>query len=156
MRLGEITAFMSAQKAASLQHLRSGDERPFVFVHVRLVHLKDGDKKENRFYCSALPSKCDLLPLVGPFNSKGAAPPLVPPPQAPHPQHKHSGPCDICSGHHRAIFPLPWQLAEQARPLAASGGGRKGPQCQVLRPAALPVSSWAVSTVTHGGHEDPT
>lgn len=81
------------------------------------------------------------------------------PHHAPHPQRKHSGPCDICSGHHRAIFPLPWQLAEQARPLTASGGGRKGPQCQVARPAAPPVSSrqWgqAMSAVTRGGHRDP-
>lgn len=85
---------------------------------------------------------------MGPFNSKGTAPPCCPH-HAPHPQHKHSGPCDICSGHHRAIFPLPWQLAEQARPLTASGGGRKGPQCQVARPAAPPVSSRAVVP----GHE---
>lgn len=95
---------------------------------------------------------------MGPFNSKGTAPPCCPH-HAPHPQHKHSGPCDICSGHHRAIFPLPWQLAEQARPLTASGGGRKGPQCQVARPAAPPVSSgqWcrAMSAVTRGGHRDP-
>lgn len=73
-----------------------------------------------------------------------AQPLLFRPHQAPHPQHKHSSPCDICSGHRRAIFPLPWQLAEQARPLAASGGGKKRPTVSgrtPCRPAARELPS---------------
>lgn len=53
--------------------------------------------------------------------------PPPPPPHAPHP-HPHPirlSSCDICSGHCRAVFALPWQPVERAHPLAAGGKEEK-------------------------------
>lgn len=62
---------------------------------------------------------------MGPFNSKCVPHTPPPPPLAPHPHHIHLCSCDICSGHCRAVFSLPWQLVERARPLAAGGEEEK-------------------------------
>lgn len=51
--------------------------------------------------------------------------PPSPPPQAPHPHHIHLSSCDICSGHCRAVFSLPWQPVKRAHPLAAIGEEEK-------------------------------
>ena len=66
---------------------------------------------------------------MGPFNSKCVPPPHPPRPlpHAPRSHDIHLGFCDICSGHCGAVFSLPWQPVERARPLAASGEEKKRP-----------------------------